>query len=97
MDRRVYPTHRPRSHAPNSYGKRVAVGNTSGTVPPAWRAAQSAPHLNNGDASRRQESHQVVGSKIILSQLPPDSVSERDIEVKAKFSTQFSFSLCLKF
>lgn len=90
MQRRV------RSNASNSYSKRVAVGNTAGRVPPAWRAATMAEsvqlngngHGGYGDQARRKEQYQhhqsqSVGSKIILSQLPTDTVSEGEVEVNS--------------
>jgi hypothetical protein len=88
---RPQPSHRPRSQGFSSHNKRAVLGNTAGTVPPAWRTtvAQIRPayydrrqegleHVQNGQPHDRREA---VGSKILMSQLPVETVHERDIEV----------------
>ncbi|KAF8531143.1 hypothetical protein JB92DRAFT_250045 [Gautieria morchelliformis] len=70
---RPQPSHRPRSHGFSSNNKRAVVGNTAGTVPPAWRTTVAQPH-------DRRETRPAVGSKILMSQLPVETVHERDIE-----------------
>lgn len=92
---RQQPSHRTKSQASAANIKRAVVGNTSGTVPPAWRPNVALHRPANFDRrqgygthaatpeKRRDIPKPVVGSKILMSQLPPDTVHERDIEVSA--------------
>ena len=74
-----------------TFAKRALVGNTAGRVPPSWKSStqdrltkQKPINENTGEVvTRRNASHfPRVGSKILMGQLPADSVSERDIEVR---------------
>ena len=88
-------SHRPRSQGGAPHNKRVVVGKGAGTVPPAWRTTVAQVRqryydrwprdfgVKYGPTHERQDPRPVViGSKILMSQLPLDSVYERDIEVK---------------
>ncbi|KIJ32122.1 hypothetical protein M422DRAFT_35935 [Sphaerobolus stellatus SS14] len=72
-------------------GKRVVIGNTVARVPLSWKSAaqdrlvrqkQQVIDEKTGEVVRRKPSTRLpaVGSKILMSQLPAESVTERDIE-----------------
>ncbi|KAF8524385.1 hypothetical protein BU17DRAFT_63371 [Hysterangium stoloniferum] len=84
---RQQPFHRVRSHVSTSTNKRIVTGNTAGIVAPAWKSSYAAHTANirrqaDGDTiPRRREIRKTqTGSKILMSQLPTDSVEENDIE-----------------
>ena len=96
MQQRQQPSHRPRPQGFIPHNKRAVVGSTAGTVPPAWRTsvAQVRPTYydrrkggdvdfgQQGEPHARRDPRPAVGSKILMSQLPLETVHERDIEVR---------------
>lgn len=72
---------------PSNLGsKKALVGNTAGRIPPSWKSSvqdqTNQQRQKTGEAIRRRIPSQTsVGSKILMSQLPIESVTERDIEV----------------
>lgn len=61
--------------------KQRILGNQAGNVAPAWRVAGPAGPSGFGSSANGRPVPQAAGSKILLSQLPPD-VAEREVEVR---------------